>query len=132
MKHPMRLSAWRQLLATFGAMQSNSYVEVRDDLVVLSFGFFDDRVPRAQVASAGTSEWPRHGGLGWRLGLGGGLGLIGAPSGIVEIKLAGPRRTRIVSRRYTYDRVYVSVRDPEALIADIDGMALRQLVLQRG
>lgn len=58
MKHPMRLSAWRQLLATFGAMQSNSYVEVRDDLVVLSFGFFDDRIPRDQIGWAGPASGP--------------------------------------------------------------------------
>jgi hypothetical protein len=110
MKHPMRLSSWRQLLATFGAMESNSYVDVHDDLVVLSFGFFDDRLPRELVNGAGIGKWPRHGRLGWRLGLGGSLGLIGSRSGIVEIRLARPRRARGLIAPYTYNRKWSQSR----------------------
>lgn len=120
MKHPIQLSAWRQLLATFGAMQSNSYVDVRDDLIVLSFGFFDDRLPRRQVSRATMGSWPHHGGLGWRLGLGGGLGLIGAPSGIVEIRLAHPRKAHGLIAPYVYNRVYVSVHDPRELVTELN------------
>jgi hypothetical protein len=125
MKHPMRLCCWRQLLTTFGAMQSNSYVEVGEDLLVLSFGFFDDRLPRGTIGRANAGRWPRHGKLGWRLGLGGRLGLIGDRSGIVEIQLKRPHRARGLIAPYTYDRVYVSVCDPGSLVSELNNTGRR-------
>lgn len=52
------------------------------------------------------------------------MGLIGSPAGIVEVRLVRPRRTRIVLCPYTYNRVFVSMCDPSALLADLDLLAL--------
>jgi len=106
---------WRPLLIAGGAMPQNSYVELENGQVTLSFGFlFRRTVARSEVESAEETTWPFWMGVGWRTNFGDRLGLIGSYQGVVELHLRTPIR---VLGLFNCKRVAVSVEEPAALVA---------------
>lgn len=118
---PMRLGIWRPLFLLGGATRATSYVEVDAATVRFRFGGgplgFDERIERRRVRDARARSWPFFLGIGWRIGTGGIVGLIGATSGIVEVDLAPPLRTRVAFIPLTCRQILVSVEDPTGLVA---------------
>ena len=123
-RYPIRRDPrWRPLLAPFGASEERSYVEVDEDEVRFRFGFRPMcrlAIPREEIESAGESSWPTLGGIGWRLNFRGTAGLVGSRQGIVELTLATPIRARIAGLPVKLRRVFVSVEEPEALLAALN------------
>src|SRR5579884_1920498 len=120
-RYPMRLdTVWRPLLALLGGTQANSYVDVTEDSVRFRFGWgFDETVPRADIAGASRASWPMLGGIGWRLWLGGTIGLIGSLDGIVEVRLRSAKRMRAAFIPWRCRRIVVSLLDPDGFVAAI-------------
>jgi hypothetical protein len=120
MRHAMKVGIWKPLFLLFGGSPSRAYVDVDADEVTFRFGFFEARVPRAEIASAARSRWPAIGGLGWRIGLRGEVGLIGSLDGVVEVRLSKPRRMRVMTVPVNARRVFVSLEHPEAFLEDLE------------
>jgi hypothetical protein len=119
MRYPMRIDpVWLPMLALFGGTPGRSYVELTDGTVRFRFGWlFDYRVPRREIAGASRTTWSLLGGIGWRLALGGRVGLIGSLANVVEVRLDPPRWIRVVFVPWRCRRICVSVVDPDALLA---------------
>lgn len=122
MRHPMRLSrAWRPLLAIFGGTPGDSFVDVGPEQVRFRFGFtFDQRIPRAQIEGAAAVKHAWWLGIGWKIAPGM-VALIGDTAGVVEVRLREPRRVRLVGIPWRYQKLRVSLQDPEAFIKDVAG-----------
>lgn len=118
MRFAMRLNPLvRPLLLALGGTAERSYVEVTADTVRFRFGWgFDATVPRAAIAGTERGGWPWWGGLGWRLGFGGEVGLIGSLNGVVAVVLRQPLRLRFLSFPLRCRRIYVSLEAPEAFL----------------
>ncbi|PTL76120.1 hypothetical protein [Vitiosangium sp. GDMCC 1.1324] len=114
----MKLGAWSPLLTLFGGTPSRSYVEVAPDSVTFRFGAFVARIPLADVSGASRAHWPLLGGIGWRIGPGA-VGLIGSLQNVVEVTLRQPHRVRVMGIPVKARRVFVSLEDPEAFLADL-------------
>ena len=108
---------WRPLLALFGGTAARSYVTVNDDGCVARFGFNRIALPHEHIAAAEVGKWPWYGGIGWRTNFKDTLGLIGTRDGVVLITLAAPVRTRLLKIPITVTKLYVSVEDPQGVIA---------------
>ena len=122
MKYPMRLDRLsRPVLWLFGATQDASFVEVTDEAVLFRFGAFRETVPLSETASVDHAKWSWIGGVGWRIGLGGTIGLIGSLSGVVELRLRAPRRVWVLFVPWRCQRICVSLCDPEGFLADVRG-----------
>ena len=105
---------WRPLLLLGGATHDNSFVEITPDTVTFRFGFFFSRAyPRDQIFGAAQRNWPLWMGVGWRHNLRGVVGLIGSYNDVVEVRVPG--KSRVIG--LSFDRIAVSVKDPEGLIA---------------
>ena len=115
MRFAIKRGAWRPLLALLGGTKRRSYVELTDEELTLSFGFLEETMPRSHVVQAREARWPVWGGVGWRMGPGT-LGLIGALSGIVELELEPPHRTRVLWIPLDYHRVFISLEEPAAFL----------------
>lgn len=121
MRHPMRLdSVWRPVLWLFGGSPGQSYVEVTGDAVRFRYGWgFDQQLPLAEIASTGRTTWSMLGGIGWRIGSGGTIGLIGTTNGVVEVRLKSPHRMRVVGIPLRCRRICVSLAEPDRFIAEL-------------
>ncbi len=118
MRHPMKLGVWRPLLALFGGTPSRSYVDVEPDIITFRFGGFEARVPRADISGATRTHWPILGGIGWRVGPGA-VALIGARQNVVEVKLRHPHRMSVLLLPINARRVFISLEEPEAFLAEL-------------
>lgn len=115
-------TVWRPVLLAFGGIQSNSFVDVTDEVVHFHFGFvFDRTVARDDVESVTRRDWPWWMGVGWRSDLRGLIGLIGSHDDVVEVKLKG--RQRAWGFVFPVDRIAVSLEKPDEFIAELTGAA---------
>ncbi len=109
---------WRPLLALFGGTAGGSFVELAHDAVRVRFGpGFEATIPRAEIAEAARADWPLLGGIGWRTNFRGGVALVGSTRGVVRLRLAAPRRGRFFGFPLRCRDLYVSLEEPEALLA---------------
>jgi hypothetical protein len=83
---------------------------------VARFGYYRVALPRAQIASAERAELKWYWGLGLRA-RGGTLALLGAHRGVVRIVLTEPYRTTLLKIPLKVTNLYISVEDPDGLIA---------------
>jgi hypothetical protein len=111
-----RGSLWRPLLLLFGATADRSYVELAGNRLTARFGWlFRYSFPLHDIERAARTSWPWLGGIGWRSNLVGGIGLIGARAGVVEIRFRR-RRWLWMLLPLPCDRLAVSLQDPEAFL----------------
>ncbi len=125
MKFPMRrLWVLRPLYALFGGVGRWSYAEIDGDGVFVRFGFFKARVPFENIASVEAFRLPWWAiSLGWRTDLRHRIGLLGAMSGVVKLKLARPQGMSLFAW-VPCDELYVSLEDPEAFVRATGSRAL--------
>ncbi len=117
-RFPIKLGAvWRPVLIFHGATRGSSYVEVSESTVTARLGWNRIDLPRAEIAWARRESWPWWRGVGWAPTMRGGLGVIGAKDQVVRIHLRRPRLTLLSILPVRLRDVYVSVDDPEGLIA---------------
>jgi hypothetical protein len=120
MRYPMRLNkAVRPLLALFGGVPAKSWVEVIDGAVRFKFGTFDESVALADVAGVEPTTVPWIAGLGWRIGPGGRVGLLGSHQGVADVTLRAPRRVKVVGIPFRCRHLLVSLEDRDAFVADL-------------
>ncbi len=110
-------AVWRPVLVLHGATRANSYVEVSESSITARLGWNKIEIPRQEIEWARSDAWPWWRGVGWMPTLRGGLGVIGAKGPIVRIHLRRPRLTLLSILPIQLRDVYVSVDDPEGLIA---------------
>jgi len=120
-RHPILIdSHWLPFMLPFGTRRSRSYLEVSETTLNLVFSpFFRESVARDRIATVRPCSWPRFSGIGWRVGLGGTVGLIGSRKNTVEILLREPQRVRVAFLPMSCRRIVVSLQDPDAFIADL-------------
>lgn len=122
MRYRIRRGVLRPLIALLGGTEQGSYVDLDPDAVRVRFGpLFDQRIPRDQIGGARLSRWPWYGGIGWRLGTGGVVGLIGSLEGIVEIELRAPVRVRVAGIPWRCRRLFLSLEEPVAFLSELRG-----------
>ena len=106
----------RFLLGTFGATSRNSYVDVGPETMTVRMGLFHWTFPRDAVGPAASRSWSILRGLGWRSDFRGTIGLVGRPTGVVEIPVPA-FRSWLTLRLDRTRMIAVSMRDPAGLIA---------------
>jgi hypothetical protein len=111
-----RSPLWRPLLGLFGATAASSWVEVEPDRLRARFGFYRLEIPRAEIAGAEPATWPFVAGIGWRGNFVSTLGLIGATSPVVRVRLRQKQRGRLLGLPLRFDNLYLSLEDPEGFI----------------
>jgi hypothetical protein len=106
------------MLFPFGAMESGSYAEVRNDGIHIHFGFLFERTFRKEDISSACRWQPAwwHG-IGYRGNLTGRISLLGSHQGVVEIRLK--KRTRSWGI-FPCQRIAVSLQDPEGFLKALD------------
>ena len=122
-RYPMRLGAgWLPILAVFGGTPSRSFADVTPDFIRIKFGpLFDESIPHAMIAHAGPTTWSWWRGIGWRIGSGKTIGLIGSLKNTVELQLREPIRMRFLFFPKRCERIVVSLRDPERFLQHLRG-----------
>ncbi len=116
----IKRASWvKPLLVLFGATQARSYVTVNREELEARFGFYRIRIPIDRVAAVERAHWPLYGGLGWRTNLRNTLALVGSYDGVVRVRLSEPIRTRLFLIPIRLTDLYVSVENPDGLIAAI-------------
>ncbi len=118
-RFPMKLDPWwRALLLVGGATQSNSYLEIERDALIVRFGMlYQDTISLEDIESVGEADWPIWMGIGWRIGFGERFGLIGSYDGVVEMRL---REASRVWRFVSFTRLAVSLEDPVAFVGALN------------
>jgi hypothetical protein len=117
-RFPLKLSpVWRPVLFLYGATRRSAYVDVGPDALVARMGWNKIELPRDEIEWARRSGWPWWRGVGFRGSVGGSVGVIGAYSPVVRIHLRRPRLTLLSILPTRMRDLYVSVEDPEGLIA---------------
>jgi len=109
---------FRPLALLFSATPGRSFVEVTDAAVRFRFGFFDETVPRNDIASVERYDARWWHGLGWRYWPRHVL-LLGAYGAAVSVRLARTRRVALIPflpRLVEVTRLTASVEDPDALL----------------
>ena len=121
-RFPMKLDPWwRALLLVGGATQSNSYLEIERDALIVRFGLLYEGTLRLEdIESVEEADWPIWMGIGWRIGFGERFGLIGSYDGVVEIRFREPLR---VWRFASFKRLAVSLEDPVAFVGALKAKA---------
>lgn len=120
MRFPMRLSSLgKPILALFGGIQSQSYVDVIAGSIRFKFGFYDLSLSTSEISGVESTTIPLIAGLGWKLGFGGSVGLIGSQKGVVKVSLREPKHIRMLLIPFTARSIYVSLQDPEGFIAEL-------------
>ena len=119
-RFPMAMGIFAPLLLLFGATRGTSYVEVRGKVVEFRMGLYRKRVPRAEIRGARLRRWRPWEGIGWRTDREGAVLLVSAGRELVEVSFERPLRGWI-SLGKRYDRIAVSVEDPDGLIAALGG-----------
>jgi hypothetical protein len=120
MRHPMRLGpVSRPLLALFGGTPAGSFVDVGPEDVRFRFGFaFDQCIPHDQITGVAPVKHSWWMGIGWRLGPSV-VALIGDSAGVVEVRLRESRRVRPLGIPWRYQRLRVSLQDPESFMNEL-------------
>jgi hypothetical protein len=122
-RYPMRLDApWLPILALFGGTPSRSFVDVTRDVVRIRFGpLFDENIAHGMIADAGPANWSLWRGIGWRIGRGRTIGLIGSLKNNVELRLREPIRVRFLFFPKACERIVVSLREPRQFLEHLGG-----------
>ena len=117
-RFPMATGIFRPLLLLFGATRVNGYVDVgeKNEVVEFRMGLYRSRVPRAEIRGARLRRWRPWEGIGWRTDLEGAVLLVSSGRELVEVSFERPLRGWISLGKH-YDRIAVSVEDPDGLIA---------------
>jgi hypothetical protein len=103
----------------FGGTAERSFVEFDGDSLHVRFGFlFDERIPLQRISSVERARWPLIGGLGWRTNFIDTVALVGSYSDVVRLRLSPPVSVRMLTRM-NCESLYVSVADPDALVAEV-------------
>jgi hypothetical protein len=106
------------MLMPFGATESGSYAEVRNDSIHVHFGFLFERTfSRDEISSASRWQPAWWHGIGYRSNLRGRIGLLGSHQGVVEIRLKKSTRSWGV---FPCNRVAISLQDPDGFLAALD------------
>lgn len=120
MRYPMRLSTLgKPLLALFGGVQSASYVDLIAGSIRFKFGMFDESFSLGDITGAEATNVPIIAGLGWKLGFGGSVGLLGSQKGVVKVSLREPKKVSMLLIPFKAREIYVSLQDPDGFIADL-------------
>ncbi len=124
-RYPIKRSPiWGPLLRVMGASDSRSFLDIRSDVVIAQFGWKRIEIPRANIISVKRSNWPWWGGIGWRSDLRHSIGLIGALSPILLIRLK-PQHASILGIPTKLTDLYLSVDDPEPIIQELSATETR-------
>lgn len=120
MRFPIRFNRWFVPLAVITGMSpSRSYVETSEETADVVMGSaFRARLPRAGIASAARGRVGLMAGIGVH-GMRGTWVVNGSREGIVEIALREPVPARVLGIGVQLSRLFVSVEDPDALVADL-------------
>ncbi|HZR99835.1 MAG TPA: hypothetical protein VFE37_14075 [Chloroflexota bacterium] len=109
---------WRPVLWVVGVVPSTAYVALDGDVVRVRFGFFRYSFPRASVVGArrvGSANLLTMG-VGIHGNLVSALAINGSLSGIVEVRLAPPRRFWVLGIPMRVSRLFLSLKDPEGFV----------------
>jgi hypothetical protein len=117
MKFAVRIDWWcRPFMLFIWATPANSYVEIDGDEIRMRFGAgFDAPISRSNVVSAAPMRWSIIDGLGVSAG-GRIFGLIGSPSGVVELQLRETVGLRFAGFPWTTRRIAISLEYPQGFI----------------
>ena len=107
-----------------GATERNAYLDIGPERIVAQFGFKRIGFPTADVEFAERTNWPFWGGIGWRSDLRHSIGLIGAYSPVIRIHHR-PYRSSLLGIPLTVTDLYLSVDDPDAILAEFSSHASR-------
>ena len=71
-RFPMKIDPWwRALLLVGGATQSNSYLEIENEALIVRFGMlYQETLQIQDIESIEETDWPIWMGVGWRIGFG--------------------------------------------------------------
>ncbi|MFH0902198.1 MAG: hypothetical protein V2A73_16320 [Pseudomonadota bacterium] len=119
MRHYISRGIWKPLLVLFGASRERSWVSVTASTTTIRFGLFELTLAHDELESAKPVSWPLLGGLGWRTDFCGSVVLVGSRQGVVEIRLRNPRRIKLLGLPVTARRIFVSLEDDQAFLADL-------------
>ena len=116
-RFPIRIDWWsRPFMLFIGATPANSYVDVTETELRLRFGVaFDRTIARDNIVAAKPMSWGIINGLGVRAG-GQIFGLIGSPSGVVELQLRESVVLSFAGFPWAVRRVAISLEDPQGFI----------------
>jgi hypothetical protein len=117
---PARISPlWRLPMLVVGATPNNSYVELDDDALVVRFGWFNDRIPLAEISGAERTKWRFIDGLGVRFNRET-MAYVGSRDGTVKVHMRAPRRFPApFGMQITRGSVTVALLDPDGFIAEL-------------
>jgi hypothetical protein len=119
--------AWwlRPLLLLVGLTNdANSYVAIEGERLRVRFGwFFNQTFPLSAIEGVAPMRWPWYHGLGWRTNLVGLVGWVASLRGVVQIRFLERQRVGwiIPLVKLRCDRLAVSLEEPEAFIAALNG-----------
>jgi hypothetical protein len=119
MRFAIRLDpVWQPVLWLVGVFPATAYVALDGNTVRVRFGFFRYSFPRASVAAArqvGSANLFKIG-VGIHGNLVSGLAINGSLHGLVELRLAPPRRFWVLFIPMRVNRLVISLKDPEGLV----------------
>ena len=119
MRFAIRLDPlWQPVLWLVGVLPSTAYVALVGDTVRVRFGVFRYSFPRASVVAArpvGSANLFKIG-VGIHGNLVSGLAINGSLHGLVELRLAPPRRFWVLFIPMRVNRLVISLKDPDALV----------------
>jgi hypothetical protein len=123
MRYPIAVTrnpVLRPLLALLGVRSASSWVNLDEAGVTVRMGrWFEEAIPLSEIAAFGPSTWPRWGGYGVKLAPRKGIGVVASTKGVVHIALRQPRRMSVVIMSRSAERLWVSLEEREAFLAEL-------------
>ena len=116
---------WWPLLIPFGVTQERAFVQVGERELRVCFGpLFDYRFPLEAVEAVAPARWPLWAGIGPRVDFRGTVAFIGAYENVVEVRFKERQRVRMIVP-VPCERLFLSLEDPQGLIAALEKRAAR-------
>jgi hypothetical protein len=117
-----RLLRW--LLFLFGVRDETAYVRVEADAVLVHFGFYRCRLPRANIVAARRAPARWYYGIGWHLDFSGGMMVNGSRANLVELELEPRLLLWLIGIPTRCRWLFLSLEQPDAFIAAL-GLPVR-------
>lgn len=109
-----RDTIWKAPLLIIGATENNSYVEIREEDIVVRFGVHESRIQISDILSSNTIEWPIWNGIGIRISFGKTLGLVGSLEGVVALDIKNAESVHFLGIKCS--KIAFSLEDPEGFL----------------
>ena len=108
---------WAPFMLIIGVVPTVAHVQLADDALTVSYGFYNKRIELSEIESVEAISWPWYYGYGVRLSPGPTLGYVASGEGVVSLTLRAPKKLGMLGIKFK--KVAISLTDADAFVTQL-------------